>query len=64
MTAPLRWTPGCLEVLDQARLPHQERWLPCRTADEVAGVELFLCCEESDYITGQTINVDGGFEMD
>jgi NAD(P)-dependent dehydrogenase (short-subunit alcohol dehydrogenase family) len=31
--------------------------------EEVAAVVAFLCSPDSDYITGQTINVDGGFEM-
>jgi len=34
------------------------------TAEEMADAVLFLCSKESDYITGQTLNVDGGFEMD
>lgn len=33
------------------------------TPDEMADSVLFLCSEDSNYITGQTINVDGGFEM-
>jgi NAD(P)-dependent dehydrogenase (short-subunit alcohol dehydrogenase family) len=32
-------------------------------AEEIAAVAAFLCSEEADFITGQTINVDGGFEM-
>jgi len=32
--------------------------------ENVAGVVAFLCSSDSDYITGQTLNVDGGFEMD
>lgn len=31
--------------------------------DDVAGVVAFLCSPDSDYMTGQTLNVDGGFEM-
>ena len=27
---------------------------------DVANLALFLCCEDSDYITGQTIIIDGG----
>ncbi len=33
------------------------------TPEEIAGVVAFLCSSEADFITGQTINVDGGFEM-
>jgi NAD(P)-dependent dehydrogenase (short-subunit alcohol dehydrogenase family) len=34
------------------------------TPEEMAAAVAFLCSRESDYITGQTLNVDGGFEMD
>jgi NAD(P)-dependent dehydrogenase (short-subunit alcohol dehydrogenase family) len=33
------------------------------TVEEIARVAAFLCSPDSDYITGQTLNVDGGFEM-
>ena len=33
------------------------------SVEDVAGVVAFLCSPDSDYITGQTLNVDGGFEM-
>lgn len=33
------------------------------TAREVANLIYFLASEESDYITGQVINVDGGMVM-
>ena len=33
------------------------------TADDVAGVVAFLAGPESDYMTGQAINVDGGLVM-
>ncbi len=33
------------------------------TPEEIASVVAFLCSSEADYITGQTYNVDGGFEM-
>ena len=29
--------------------------------DEVASLALFLSCEDSSYITSQTIVIDGGF---
>lgn len=33
---PLRWqSPDCLRVLDQRRLPREQRWLDCGTVDEV-----------------------------
>jgi len=33
------------------------------SVEDVAGVVAFLCSADSDYMTGQTLNVDGGFEM-
>jgi acetoin reductase-like protein len=33
------------------------------TTEDVAGVISFLCSSDASYITGQTINVDGGMEM-
>jgi len=34
------------------------------TSQDMADAIFFLCSPESDYITGQTLNVDGGYEMD
>ncbi len=34
------------------------------TPDDVAGVVAFLCSPDSAYITGQTLNVCGGLQMD
>jgi NAD(P)-dependent dehydrogenase (short-subunit alcohol dehydrogenase family) len=31
--------------------------------EDLAGVVAFLCSPDADYITGQAINVDGGYEM-
>ena len=31
--------------------------------EDMAGVVAFLCSSDADYITGQAINVDGGYEM-
>ena len=31
--------------------------------DEIANVVVFLCSDETSYITGQNINVDGGFTI-
>jgi meso-butanediol dehydrogenase/(S,S)-butanediol dehydrogenase/diacetyl reductase len=33
------------------------------SVEDVAGAVAFLCSADADYITGQTLNVDGGFEM-
>jgi meso-butanediol dehydrogenase/(S,S)-butanediol dehydrogenase/diacetyl reductase len=34
------------------------------STEDVAVAVAFLCSPDSDYMTGQTLNVDGGFEMD
>ena len=34
--SPLRWSDGALELLDQTRLPVEERWIECRSVEEVA----------------------------
>jgi meso-butanediol dehydrogenase / (S,S)-butanediol dehydrogenase / diacetyl reductase len=34
------------------------------TAEDIAGAVAFFCSPDADYITGQALNVDGGFEMD
>ena len=34
------------------------------TEEDIAAAVAFLCSTDSDYITGQTLNVDGGYEMD
>ena len=34
------------------------------TAEDIAGAVAFFCSEDADYITGQALNVDGGYEMD
>lgn len=33
------------------------------TPEDMAAAVAFLCSSDADYITGQTLNVDGGFEM-
>lgn len=33
-------------------------------AEDIAAAVAFLCSADSDYITGQALNVDGGIEMD
>lgn len=34
------------------------------SVEDMAAAAAFLCSSEADYITGQCLNVDGGFEMD
>ena len=34
------------------------------TPEDLAGAVAFFCSADADYITGQSLNVDGGFEMD
>jgi len=33
------------------------------TTEDMASAVAFLCSSDADYITGQTLNVDGGYEM-
>lgn len=33
------------------------------TPEDLAGAVTFLCSSDADYITGQALNVDGGYEM-
>jgi len=33
-------------------------------ADDIAGAVAFFCSPDADYITGQALNADGGYEMD
>jgi NAD(P)-dependent dehydrogenase (short-subunit alcohol dehydrogenase family) len=33
------------------------------STEDVAAAVAFFCSADADYITGQTLNVDGGFEM-
>jgi 3-oxoacyl-[acyl-carrier protein] reductase len=33
------------------------------TTEDVAGAVSFLCSPDASYITGQSLNVDGGMEM-
>jgi meso-butanediol dehydrogenase/(S,S)-butanediol dehydrogenase/diacetyl reductase len=34
------------------------------TAEDIAAAVAFFCSSDADYITGQALNVDGGYEMD
>jgi NAD(P)-dependent dehydrogenase (short-subunit alcohol dehydrogenase family) len=34
------------------------------TPEDIAGASAFFCASDADYITGQALNVDGGFELD
>jgi methylthioribose-1-phosphate isomerase len=36
MVAPIVWREDALELLDQTRLPHEEHWLRCTSAEDVA----------------------------
>src|SRR3981189_2425642 len=49
--SPKEQLEGFLNTLLQGR---------AQTADEVAAAALFLCCDQSSAITGQSINIDGG----
>lgn len=63
--------PGFIQTAMTDELPENVReniagQIPLRrvgTPEDVAKLVLFLCTDDSDYITGQVINVDGGMVM-
>jgi 2-deoxy-D-gluconate 3-dehydrogenase len=57
MTAPVRTTPMNDEIL--ARTP-AGRW---GQPEEVAGAAVYLASRASDFVTGDTIRVDGGYAI-
>ena len=57
MTAPIRTTPMNDEIL--ARTP-AGRW---GQPEEVAGAGVYLASRASDFVTGDTIRVDGGYAI-
>jgi glucose 1-dehydrogenase len=53
-------------IEDPAKKAQVEEHIPMRragSADEMAGVTAFLASDDADYITGQTIFVDGGLTL-
>lgn len=57
MTAPLHNTPMETEIL--SRTP-ASRW---GQSDEIAGTAVYLASRASDFVTGTTIRVDGGYAI-
>jgi 2-deoxy-D-gluconate 3-dehydrogenase len=57
MTVPIRTTPWNDEIL--ARVP-AERW---GRPEEIAGTAVYLAAHASDFVTGATIFVDGGYAI-
>jgi NAD(P)-dependent dehydrogenase (short-subunit alcohol dehydrogenase family) len=57
MTVPIRTTPWNDEIL--ARVP-AGRW---GRPEEIAGTAVYLAAHASDFVTGATIFVDGGYAI-
>lgn len=56
-----------LNITPQESLARMAAKIPLgrvETPDDVAKAVAFFCSSEANYITGQTLNVDGGMEMD
>ena len=58
MTAIMKEVPE-LEAAELAKVP-MARW---GTPDDLVGIVLFLASPAASFITGQTINVDGGYSL-
>lgn len=59
-------TPSRREVLDEKKLKELTNKIPLgriAITDDLIGTAIFLASEASDFITGQTIFVDGGFTL-
>jgi len=57
---------GALGITPQESLAHMVARIPLgrlETTEDVAGVVSFLCSPDAAYITGQSLNVCGGMEM-
>ena len=55
-----------IDTIDPARLENMVKMIPCGqigTAADVANAVFFLTSEESSYITGQVLHVNGGLTM-
>jgi glucose 1-dehydrogenase len=44
----------------RARVIEKIPWRRIGDVGDLAGAAVFLCCAESDYVTGATLYVDGG----
>jgi 3-oxoacyl-[acyl-carrier protein] reductase len=63
--------PGFIQTAMTDKLPEEVKaammkQIPMQklgSPDDVANAVVFLCCPDSDYITGQVINVNGGMLM-
>ena len=47
-------------MVDQRKLPAQEVYVRCRTAAEVAKAIYYLCTDQSSYVTGAELMINGG----
>ena len=71
----VEWTAGGVRLIDQTRLPEEETYVVCRTAEEVAraitqmvvrgapaigAAAAFLLCDDASWLTGQIVGIDGG----
>ena len=59
-------TPGTQELMNSVERFAFSKIVPLKrngTPEDIANIAVFLASDESSYITGQTITVDGGYTI-